>query len=236
MRLRHPLKVSGCAATVIAAIVVCAPWASAQEKLPVQPPQEQVPQEHRQDPPVPPSSRHESRQEPAARKPQRITRQNRAAFLSSLYDQLSQAQNEEAADVVAKAIERVWRQSGSDTADLLMERAGVAIQAKNFDLALQILSALVEIAPSYAEGWNQLATVYFLQEDYERAMRGLRQVLALEPRHYKAIEGLSLILRELGDKKAALRAARRALTVYPHLKSAQQAQEELMRDVEGQGI
>ena len=82
-----------------------------------------------------------------------------------------------------------------------MERAGIAIQAKNYDLALQILSGLVEIAPDFAEGWNQLASVYFLQEDYDKAMRGLRHVLALEPHHYKAIEGLSLILREMGDKK-----------------------------------
>lgn len=193
------------------------------------------PHERQLEPPAPPTQPQESRQEPGPRK-QRITRQNRASFLTSLYEQLGQAQNEEAADIVAKAIERIWRQSGSDTADLLMERAGVAIQAKNFDLALQLLTSLVEIAPTYAEGWNQLATVYFMREDYEKAMRGLRQVLALEPRHYKAIEGLSLILRELGDKKGALRAARRALSVYPHLKSAQQAQEELTRDVEGQGI
>jgi tetratricopeptide (TPR) repeat protein len=169
-------------------------------------------------------------------KAQRITKQNRAAFLSSLYDQLKQAPNEDAAELVSKAIERVWRQSGSDTADLLMERAGLAIQSKNLDLAVQILSGLVEVAPDYAEGWNQLASVYFMQEDYEEAMRGLRRALALEPHHYKAIEGLAMILREMGDKKAALRATRRALDVYPYLKSAQQVEEELKRDVEGQGI
>ena len=78
-----------------------------------------------------------------SRKSQRVTRQNRAAFLSSLYDQLKAAPNEEAAGLIAKAIERVWRQSGSDTADLIMERAGIAIQAKNFDLAIQLLSGLV---------------------------------------------------------------------------------------------
>ena len=171
-----------------------------------------------------------------SRKSQRVTRQNRAAFLSSLYDQLKAAPNEEAAGLIAKAIERVWRQSGSDTADLIMERAGIAIQAKNFDLAIQLLSGLVEVAPDYAEGWNQLASVYFMQENYEKAMQGLRRVLAIEPHHYKAIEGLALILREMGDKRAALRATRRALRVYPHLKSAQQAEDELKRDVEGQGI
>jgi len=165
-----------------------------------------------------------------------MTRESRAAFLTTLYDQLKQAPSEEAAELVVKAIEKVWRQSGSDTADLLMERAALAIQAKNLPLAMELLSALVQVAPEYAEAWNQLATVHFMQDDYRKAMQGLRQVLTLEPRHFKAIEGLALILRELGDKKGALRAVRRALAIHPQLKSAKQAEDELMRDVEGQGI
>ena len=185
---------------------------------------------------LPPEAGHGQEKPLTARKSQRITQKSRVEFLTSLYDQLKQAKDEEAAEHISKAIERVWRQSGSDTADLLMERAGIAIQAKNLDLALQILSSLTDVAPEFAEGWNQLATVYFMQEDYEKAMRGLRKVLTLEPHHYKAIEGLALILREMGDKRAALRATRRALSVHPQLKSAQQAEDELRRDVEGQGI
>jgi tetratricopeptide (TPR) repeat protein len=185
---------------------------------------------------LPPEGGHGPEKPLAERKSKRITQKNRLEFLTSLYDQLKQAKDEEAAEPISKAIERVWRQSGSDTADLLMERAGIAIQAKNLDLAIQILSGLTEVAPEFAEGWNQLATVYFMQEDYEKAMRGLRRVLALEPHHYKAIEGLALILREMGDKKAALRATRRALSVHPQLKSAKQAEDELRRDVEVQGI
>ena len=224
MSLRHPFQTFVGTACVIAVAMVCAVQFS-------------IAAEENKAPPAPPVQEERGRQpQLGPRKPQHITRQSRAAFLMTLYDQLKQAKSEEAADLVAKAIERVWRQSGSDTADLLLERAGIAMQAKNLELALQILSSLVEVAPDYAEGWNQLATVYFLQEDYEKAMRGLRHVLALEPQHYKAIEGLSLILREMGDKRGALRATRRALTIYPRLKSAQQAQDELIRDVEGQGI
>jgi len=225
MSLRHPFRTFVSVACVIAAATVCAVQfsiAAEEGKTPLELPA--------------PEAQGGTMPLPGPHKPQRITRQSKTAFLTTLYDQLKQAQSEEAADLVSKAIERVWRQSGSDTADLLMERAGIAIQTKDLELALQILSSLVEIAPDYAEGWNQLATVYFLQEDYEKAMRGLRHVLALEPQHYKAIEGLSLILREMGDKRGALRATRRALNIYPRLKSAQQAQEELMRDVEGQGI
>lgn len=163
-------------------------------------------------------------------------RKARAEVLASLYDQLKAADSEASSDLIASAIEKVWSRSGSDTANILMERAGLATKSQNYDLAIGLLTALTEVEPRYAEGWNQLATIYFLREDYENAMRQLKHVLALEPNHFKAIEGLSIILRETGQKKAALQATRRVLAIYPYLKSAKQAEEELAREVEGQGI
>ena len=157
-------------------------------------------------------------------------------LLASLYDQLKAAESEAGSELIVAAIEKVWSQSGSDTANVLMERAGLAIKARNYELATSLLQALTEVEPRYAEGWNQLATIYFLREDYENAMQQLKRVLALEPHHFKAIEGLSIILRETGRKKAALKATRQVLSIYPHLKTAKQAEEELTREVEGQGI
>lgn len=156
--------------------------------------------------------------------------------LNGLFTQLKDAPNEESAELVATAIEKVWRRSGSDTADLMMERASLALQAQNFELAIKILGALTKMAPAYAEGWNQLATIHFLRDDYQGAVSELRHVLALEPRHYKALEGLAIILRETGNKKAALKAMRQVLAIYPHMKSAKQAEEELAREVEGQNL
>jgi tetratricopeptide (TPR) repeat protein len=168
--------------------------------------------------------------------PKQSLRKARVELLNSLYGQLKAAESDASAELIVSAIEKVWSQSGSDTANLLMERAGVAIKARNFELATSLLTALTEIEPRYAEGWNQLATIYFLREDYGNAMHQLKRVLALEPHHFKAIEGLSIILRETGRKKAALKATRQVLTIYPHLKSAKQAEDELAREVEGQGI
>lgn len=168
--------------------------------------------------------------------PMQSLRKARAEVLASLYDQLKAADSEASSDLIASAIEKVWSRSGSDTANLLMERAGLATKSQNYDLAIGLLTALTEVEPRYAEGWNQLATIYFLREDYDNAMRQLKHVLALEPNHFKAIEGLSIILRETGQKKAALQATRRVLAIYPYLKSAKQAEEELAREVEGQGI
>jgi tetratricopeptide (TPR) repeat protein len=166
--------------------------------------------------------------------PQRMTRKARNEMLAHLYVQLRDAPDEQSAELIAATIEKIWRRSGSDTADLLMERANFALQTQDYELAIKLLTALTSLAPQYAEGWNQLATVHFLREDYTEAVVELRRVLALDPRHYKAIEGLAIILRETGKKQSSLKAMRQVLAIYPQLKSAKQAVEELAREVEGQ--
>ncbi len=166
----------------------------------------------------------------------RMTRKARAEALNVLFTQLKNAPDEGTAQRLATAIEKIWRRSGSDTADLMMERAGMALLAQKYDLAIKLLGSLTRMAPSYAEGWNQLATVHFLRNDYGHAVRDLRRVLTLEPRHFKALEGLAIILRETGSKKAALKALRHLLTIHPRMKSAKQAEEELAREVEGQSL
>lgn len=174
---------------------------------------------------------------PALQQPsQRMTRKARMEMLAHLYVQLKDAPNEESAELIAGTIEKIWRRSGSDTADLLMERANFALQNQDYELAIKLLTSLTSLAPQYAEGWNQLATVHFLREDYAEAVHELRRVLVLDPRHFKAMEGLAIILRETGKKQAALKAMRQVLSIHPHLKSAKQAVEELSREVEGQDL
>jgi len=160
----------------------------------------------------------------------------RKEVLEDLFNRLSQAGDEESASVIAEAIEKIWLRSGSDTIDLLMQRSLQLIQSEDYDTALDILDSIVEMAPDYAEGWNQRATVFFLKKDFRRSLDDLRHVLALEPRHFKAIAGLGLIMQELGDKEAALKAFRKALRVYPQLSDTREMEKELAREVEGQGI
>ena len=137
---------------------------------------------------------------------------------------------------MADAIERIWQFSGSATIDVLMERSAKALGEKNNDLALKLLNYAVELAPDFTEAWNRRAYVHFLKSDTERALGDLRRTLALDPNHFKALEGLAQILREVGQKKGALRAFKKLLDVHPYWSGAQQAVDELEREVEGQGI
>ncbi len=160
----------------------------------------------------------------------------RAKLLDDLYAHLATAEDQVHAQPIMDAIEKLWLYSRSDTVNVLMDRAAGAINAKQLDLARKLLDAVVELAPDYAEGWNRRAYVYFSENDTGRALGDLRRVLALEPNHYKALEGLGQILKDIGQKKAALKAFKELLAINPNFPGAQQAAQELQREVEGQGI
>ena len=93
--------------------------------------------------------------------------------------------------------------SGSDTCHLLMGRVKAAADDKDYDLAIKLLDAIIELKPNYVEAWNRRATVYYLQKDYGHAVADIREVLAREPRHFGALAGLGVILQEIGDDKCA---------------------------------
>jgi len=160
----------------------------------------------------------------------------RAILLDDLYAHLATASDEESAERFAQAIERIWLTSGSDTVNVLMERALRAVHEKNPEFALKLLDTVVELAPDYAEGWNRRAYVYYTQNDFERALGDLRRVLALDPSHFKALDGLGQILREIGEKKAALQVYQRLNEVHPYWHGAKEALGELERDVGGRGL
>lgn len=164
------------------------------------------------------------------------TADEKAKVLSDLYAHLATAEDEQAAKPIAEAIERLWLHSGSDTINLLMQRSAAALNAKNTDLALKLLDSVVALAPDYAEGFNRRAYVLFTQNNLESAVGDLRRALALEPNHFKALDGLFQIWREHGNKRGALRVLKQLLEVHPHWPGARQAVEELTREVEGQGI
>jgi tetratricopeptide (TPR) repeat protein len=156
--------------------------------------------------------------------------------IEQLLDQLSQAENESEASRIERLIVDAWQQSGSATVDLLMQRAGAALQDQDYALAIEYLDTVVELAPSYAEGWNRRATVYFEIDAFQRSIDDISRVLGLQPRHFGALSGLGLIFRELDDKPRALSALRRALEVHPHLGTIRRTADQLAVEVEGRGI
>ena len=160
----------------------------------------------------------------------------RQKVLDDLFDRLAKAQDDVEAKGVSGAIERVWMHSGSDTADLLMGRAMQALQRKDYALSQELLNAVVEIEPDWAEAWNKRATVRYLADDAMGSMQDIARVLKLEPRHFGALSGMGFILQRGGFDKGALEAFRKALDISPQQEEIRRLVEKLTLSVEGQGI
>jgi tetratricopeptide (TPR) repeat protein len=160
----------------------------------------------------------------------------RKQFLDRLFDRLRNAGDPGDAQRIAASIERVWLQSDSDTANLLMQRATVSMQAGNYPLALSLFDKLVALEPDWAEAWNQRATSRFLTGDTDGAMADIDRVMKLEPRHFGALAGMGMILQGAGLEKRALEIFNKALAVYPLEPNIKKLVEKLTLEVEGQDI
>jgi tetratricopeptide (TPR) repeat protein len=156
--------------------------------------------------------------------------------LDFLFGALKAAPDAASAKHVEARIWALWMQTPSDTAALLMLRAKTAMDAKQIDVALKLLDAVVKLRPDYVEGWNRRATLYYLKNDYAHSLEDIEQVLVREPRHFGALAGLGMIMQDIGDDKRALDAFRKALAVNPHLEKVPELVKTLTEKVEGRDI
>ena len=161
---------------------------------------------------------------------------SKAEQLDSLFQTLKTASSKEAAKAAEDGIWHLWLESGSDTIDLLMTWAMKAMEAKDYAAALDFLDRVVIMQPDFAEGWNKRATVYFLMDDYSKSIADIGKTLALEPRHFGALSGLGMIMREIGEDKRAIEAYQQALAVDPNLDGVQKALDELQAKAAGKQI
>lgn len=139
------------------------------------------------------------------------------AALDRLLDELKAADTATEAEAITEQIWRHWFEVDNAQARQLMNQAQLARRAGAFDDALAFLDRIVKLAPDYAEGWNQRATVLFMLRRDDESVADIQRVLALEPRHFGALSGLGLIHLRARNWPAALVALERALAVHPFL-------------------
>ena len=195
------------------------------------PPASAVPAWAQTSPPPAQSDRDDNPTKPDASPPR-----SPAAIMDRLFERLAAAQTPEDAKGIAETIQRRWARSGSDTADLLMTRAQAALREKKTELAIELLDRIISLEPDWAEAWNQRANALFISGDSIRSVLDIGEALKREPRHYGAMTGLGMILRQQGDDKQAMVAYRRALALYPQLETVKRAVESLKFEVDGREI
>ncbi len=140
--------------------------------------------------------------------------------LDTLFGLLHETENPRAGEQITRQIWIIWREVDNENTDALMDKGIRDMSLQRYDQALIAFNKVVEIAPTYAEGWNKRATLLFLMGEYVGSVADVKRTLALEPRHFGAWSGLGLIYTHLDNDAAALRAFEQALEVNPHLSGA----------------
>jgi tetratricopeptide (TPR) repeat protein len=174
--------------------------------------------------------------EPQAKPPAEPAAKTPAEAAAELFDRLARAQDADEASGIVSAISRLWLASGSDTSDLLMSRALHAMQEKSYPLALEVLDAVVDLQPDWAEAWNKRATVRYLAGDSQGSMADIAETLRREPRHLGALAGLGAILEEAGRREEALQVYQRGLDIAPQYRPMKDAVERLKAALAGQTL
>ena len=108
-------------------------------------------------------------------KPEEPAPQTPAEVRADLYTRLAAAKDSDETEGIIGLLLHSYAESGSDTGDLLLQRARKAMGESEYDDARKILDVTVALLPDWAEGWNARATVRYLDDDYEGSMADIAQ-------------------------------------------------------------
>lgn len=159
-----------------------------------------------------------------------------ANTLDTLFADLKRERDEKQARRISERIWAKWRDSGSATANLLMQWAEKAMADNKNGLALDLLDQVVVLMPDYPEGWNRRATLNYTLGKHDKSMSDISRVLSLEPRHFGAIAGMAAILAASGNDELELKAWEQMLEIYPANRQAQTRLGELADKLAGSRI
>ncbi len=172
--------------------------------------------------------------ENAAEKPEAAPRAE--ITVDTLFADLRRESDPGKAKRISSDIVRRWTDSGSATANLLMQWSHKAIEDKKQALALDFLDQVTTLFPDYVEGWNRRATLHFTMGHFGASMADINRVLAIEPRHFGALSGMATILEANENDELALKAWEQVLAVYPANRQAQEKVGELADKLTGRRI
>jgi tetratricopeptide (TPR) repeat protein len=139
------------------------------------------------------------------------------AALDQLFLQLHEAPDEATASVLAGKIWSIWISPADPDLALRMMDVMEARATRGIAQTIELLDALIADYPAYAEGWNQRATMHYINGDYGASIADCGKVLELEPRHFGALSGRAMMYLQLGKRALALRDIRAALALHPYL-------------------
>ncbi len=149
---------------------------------------------------------------------------------------LRSAETDERAAIIADEVRSLWRQRAGATADLLLQRAETAIEARDVATAERAYAHLRILEPEFAEAWIASAELAAAQGDWSFALEALNTAVTLDERRFDAWALLGRALERAEANQAALEAYEEALAIYPRHPEARSGRARLERALAGRSL
>jgi tetratricopeptide (TPR) repeat protein len=133
------------------------------------------------------------------------------------------------------ALWAIWFRADTPEHNQMLEQVRQSINREQLEQAETLVTRLIADAPNFAEAYNQRAFVYYLQGRFAESADECQRVLARNPYHIGAIEGLAKCQIGLNRPRDALKSLRRALKLRPHNSALRASIRELETQIESDG-
>jgi tetratricopeptide (TPR) repeat protein len=130
------------------------------------------------------------------------------------------------------ALWAVWFRADTPEHNHTLERVRQSIIHQQLEEAETLVNRLIVDSPNFAEAYNQRAFVYFLQGRFAESADDCTRVLARNPFHIGAVEGLAKCQLGLNRPRDALKSLCRALKLRPHNTVLRESIHELETQIE----
>lgn len=136
--------------------------------------------------------------------------------LDKLFEDLYKVQDLTQQNKIVSNIWSEWMKVDNPEYQKIMDMIPYFFQTRNYDEAIEALSYVIEQEPSFSEAYNKRATFYFMMGDFENSMKDIEATLALEPRHFGALDGMSRILISYQKYEQAFQVYEEMMSLMPN--------------------
>lgn len=137
--------------------------------------------------------------------------------------------------VIKMAEHAMWQiffRGGCEEANHCCARGAEALNKQDIDCAIVHLNRAIELAPRFAEAYNQRAIAFYLSDRFEDSIGDCLKVIELMPLHFGAWSGLGHSYLALGKMGEALNAYSEAVRINPHLECVAELVQELREKID----
>ena len=135
--------------------------------------------------------------------------------LNYLFDKLVVAEEEKEINKITNQIWKIWHEIDDPKTTREFETGVQMMNLGYFKRSIDYFDKVINKNPNFAEAWNKRATAHFMMGNFDLSMQDISKTLQLEPRHFGALDGMSLIFIHTNQPEKAIEVYDKMLEIFP---------------------